>query len=613
MCGIVGIVTPVGSRPSAGASDVALMRDTLTHRGPDDDGLEDLEHVLLGHRRLTVIDTSAAGRQPMFTPDRRHVIVYNGELYNDLALREELSRDHGVQFRTACDTETVLQAVAVWGLDAASRLRGMYAFAVFDLVEQTAVLARDPLGIKPLYVHTRTVGDHAELVFASEPGAILAHPLISFEPDWPGVSAYLTTIRTVTGARTMFKGIFSLRPGEWRRYNLRDPELVPEQRDAGTVLDWDGVEADASGLSQEGADELRSRIHESVHTHLRSDVPMCSLLSGGLDSSIIAALAMDEVGALNTYCSGSVTDDPGEDFGFARQVSGALGTNHTEAIVSRELFAERWPDMVRRQGVPVSTPNEIAINEVCRTLRAAGNVVALTGEGADELFGGYGPPLQVIHEHCLGLRTPVDHEGGTFQLRSQQWVPLESKSIVLNPQTLSRIENDALVIGGYREEFRRMLEAGANEHPMQAHLRFQRRVNLANLLQRLDTASMLESVEGRTPLADVAIGALAERLPLASKFEGSADPKRVPPKTKTILRNAFADRLPEDVVKRPKASFPLPFIQWMPDHLGILDRPAARELFSGFAIDTVKSNPVREWPLAWPMMNAVLWYERWAG
>ena len=137
-----------------------------------------------------------------------------------------------------------------------------------------------------------------------------------------------------------------------------------------------------------------------------SDVPMCSLLSGGLDSSIIAECTVAIVGSLNTYCSGATADDPAEDFEYARQMAQVLGTNHTEAVVTRQMFAERWPDMVRRQGVPMSTPNEVAINEVCRTLRAQGHVVTLSGEGADELFGGYGPPLQVIHDHCARLGAP---------------------------------------------------------------------------------------------------------------------------------------------------------------------------------------------------------------
>lgn len=601
MCGIVGVVTARGALPSLALNDVARMRDALAHRGPDDEGLEDLGHVMLGHRRLSVIDPTPAGHQPFFSQDRRYAIVYNGEIYNDAELRKELSESHGVTFHTACDTETVLHAVAAWGIGAAAKMRGMYAFGLVDLQEHRLILARDPLGIKPLYVHARAVGGGHEITFASEPGAILQHPHIRFEADFPALSAYLTTIRTVTGSRTLFRGIEAMRAGEWRTYDLTDTDLPVRTFDAGTVMSWD---------SPEGS--LADALDASVIAHLRSDVPMCSLLSGGLDSSIIAACAMASVGSLNTYCSGATEDDPAEDFQYARQVAKALGTSHTEAVVSRQMFAERWPDMVRRQGVPMSTPNEVAINEVCRTLRLQGNVVALSGEGADELFGGYGPPLQVIHDHCAKLRTHIDPDGGSFQLRSQQWVPLETKGIVLNPTIAGQIQNDALLIQGYRREFERMVDAGPNEHPMQAHLRFQRRINLANLLQRLDTASMLESVEGRTPLADPIIAAIAERLPLDSKFRAAASRSEAPG-TKLALRAAFADRLPAEVVARPKASFPLPFIPWMADHVSILDRPAARELFSGLAIQTVKANPVKEWPLAWPMLNAILWYERWAG
>lgn len=618
MCGILGIASAVGTSVTLRDSEVVAMRDRMTHRGPDDAGLERLGHVVLAHRRLSVVDLSSAGHQPMRIGGAAARatggwLVYNGEIYNDADVRRELAALGGA-FVSGCDTETVGAACRAWGVEGATRrLRGMYALAWFDEAAQTLTLARDPIGIKPLYYTLLAgAGGARGLVFASEIGAILAHPLVQRRPDPVAVSAYLTTIRTTMGERTLYEGVRVVRPGEVLRFDLRDAGLAMARS-----------RVDASGWGQRlegGVERVRDVVRESVRVHLRADVPTCALLSGGLDSSIVCSVAHEHVRSLHTFCSGAPEGageaSGSEDFAFARAVAARLGVSHTEAPVTREMFAARWREMVGRMGVPLGTPNEVAINEVARILRRTGHVVALSGEGADEFFGGYDTPLSMAKFHIE--RGNVDP--GMFQLNSAAWAPLGSKPGLLNDKWWRDAGRDEELIATYRSEFDVTADEASGEaeargsrvDALEVHLRFQQRVNLVGLLQRLDSATMLESVEGRTPLADVAVRGLAWSLPLGMKFEEARPSASESPvtRTKIALREAFRDGLPREVVERRKASFPLPFQTWVADQAALIRGSAfLREVFSEAAIEAVAARPSGLWSLAWPMSNLAMWGE----
>lgn len=583
----------------------------MRHRGPDGAGLWRSGPVVLAHRRLAVIDTTEAGAQPMVTPDGRGAIVYNGELYNDAELRRELAPElaaRGQAFRTACDTETVLWAMRLWGEGAINRFRGMYALGYYDADAGTLTLARDPLGIKPLYWWRGIATGGTELVFASEIGPILDHPAVTPRPDLAGVSAYITTIRTTVGERTLYENVRTLRPGQVLRVNLRGEEpRIASVRDRAPLSAWANARA-----TEETKAAVRGVVCDSVRRHLRSDVPACCLLSGGLDSSIIAAVAGPIAGELWTYCSGADESGKGEDFEFARQVAAAVGSVHTEAPVGREMFRDRWEEVVACTGVPLSTPNEVAINEVARRLRADGKIVALSGEGADELFAGYEGPMQDAARFvasgagCEAHRRP---DPGRFQLDSTAWVSLDVKRGILNESVWRGLEADAALLAFYREEFAAVAAEREDPDPLQAHLRFHRRVNLAGLLLRLDSATALEGVEGRTPFADVAVAALAESLPMREKFDAGGGAGLT---TKKALREAFSPDLPPAVVARAKASFPLPFQQWVADAAPwVRESALVKELFTEAAAEAVAAQPTRLWNLAWPMINLSLWARRW--
>jgi asparagine synthase (glutamine-hydrolysing) len=601
MCGIFGLVGP--DLPPD--DDLVIgLRDLMSHRGPDGAGLWRGPGIALAHRRLAVVDPSPGGAQPMVLPDGS-ALVYNGELYNDAEVRRELA-GRGVAFETTSDAETVLRALSTWGRSAFARLRGMFALAFFDGPCRRLTLARDPLGIKPLYYRLGPVAGRMRLVFASDPRTILAHPGVEVRPDLATVSGYLTTIRTTLGSRTLFEGISTLRPGEVVVFDTHGeaPRIVSR-----AVVSI----SQAAATADKPPRDLRTVIEESVNRHLRSDVPLCCLLSGGLDSSIIASVARRSVPELWTYCAGELRAPEGgglgqsEDFAFARRMAAQLGTRHTEVGVSREIFAARWPSMVGALGVPLSTPNEVAIFEVAQRLRSDGQIVALSGEGADELFGGYELPMRQAAEFAAGR--PSIREGGRFQLDSAAWVPLGAKAAILNPEFARAIEGDAALIETYEDEFSAASAERDDPDPLQAHLRFCRRINLSGLLGRLDTATMLAGVEGRTPFADVVVAGVAEALPMDCKF--SPGP---PVRTKAALREAFGADLPPEVIARPKASFPLPFQEWVADNTGALRQSEfARALFTEAAIANIIARPADLWQFAWPMVNLAIWGRRWWG
>jgi asparagine synthase (glutamine-hydrolysing) len=378
---------------------------------------------------------------------------------------------------------------------------------------------------------------------------------------------------------------------------------------------------------------VRDSIEDSVRAHLRADVPTCCLLSGGLDSSITTMLAARDHAALQTYCAGARTDRnddaaqfAGDDLSFARQAADFLSTNHSEAIVTRELFAERWPWMIDHLGVPLSTPNEVAIHAVASRLREDGCVVTLSGEGADELFAGYESPMRSAMEFVeRRARGEVSTGGGRFELESNSWAPPAMKELLLTPAAWRAAGHDEPLFALYDAEFRRAsLESTGDENSssLDAHLRFHRRVNLTGLLQRLDSSTMRASVEGRTPFADAVVAELAESLPMSSKFAVrsavlAGGPSGDPPeeaRTKIALREAFRADLPSAIVDRPKASFPLPFQAWVEDHAAALkDSAFAHSIFSEAVVEVVTLDPQRNWRLAWPMLNIAMWGKKWWG
>ncbi|RNC81234.1 MAG: asparagine synthase (glutamine-hydrolyzing) [Phycisphaera sp.] len=582
-----GILTIIGQDP--GNDHVVRMRDSMTHRGPDGAGLWRGTGLVMAHRRLAVIDTSDKGLQPMHSADGRHALVYNGELYNEPQLREAIGKAEE-SYRSLCDTETLIELLACSGAQAIDALRGMFAFVWADLTNRKVYACRDQLGVKPLY-WART--GHS-ITIASEIPAILAHPEFLVQPDNVGISGYLTTARVELDDRTMFDGVRVVRPGEILAFDLDNPLAQPERRTIKASLP----------RSPATPHEIRHAIEQSVLAHLRTDVPICSLLSGGLDSTIIASVAAPALPGLRTYCAGAESESG--DPSYARSVAAEFGTQHTEAIVDRDCFLSMWQNSVALQGLPMCTPNEVAIRTIARALRNDGCVVALTGEGADELFAGYEMPMRLAAEHVQA----GNNEPGKFQLLSNAWMPPEMKQAVLMPELFRSLEGDAVLFETFERLY--MRAAGGTTCELGAHLNFHRNVNLVGLLRRLDSATMLERVESRTPFADREVLSIALSVPLEQSYDPRAEPVAL--RTKRALREAFRGRVSDEIISREKASFPLPFQSWIAGATDLLKTSGfARQLFTPAAIHTVASDPTGLWNLAWPMMNLAIWGDRWWG
>lgn len=616
MCGILGIVAKAGEEPRLTENEVLGMRDSMFRRGPDQAGLKRRDNWILAHRRLAVRDLSATGAQPMATPDGRFQLVYNGELYNDSELRLELESQALVPggFRGSCDTETVLWAFAAWGPAAFAKLRGMFAIAIYDRQEQCLHLARDPLGIKPLYYHQGSGHQSSgEFVFASEIPAILAHPNISPEPDLALASSYLTTLRTVLGSRTLFEGVRSLEPGQQLSFDARSGSLESRRFHNATAASERWTDMDSACA------EARAVMKDSVRSHLTADVPISALLSGGLDSTILCNLAQAEVGDLHTWCAGADDQsDPGEDFHFAREVAESIGSVHSEVRLGGDRFRRDWAWMIRELGTPLSTPNEVAIHAVCRDLRDKGRVVTISGEGADELFGGYELSMQAVADH---MAQHGSSRGGAYHLKASAWISPDTKSKLLNPGIWNQLDGDSFLNDHYDRLYARCeSEAGEGASGLEPHLRFLRHNNLTGLLGRLDSSSMLASVEGRTPFADTRVLQFAESLPMECKFQSEGNASQGGTATlcavrgKRVLRRAWRERIATSIETRPKHSFPLPFQSWMAEVTPVLERSTfAREFFDQGLRRELAANPETYWQCAWPMLNLALWGERWWG
>ena len=473
-------------------------------------------------------------------------------------------------------------------------------------------LARDAQGIRPLY----WAFDGKELVFASDPRAVLAHPRISVGPDLEGISAYLTSLRSCLGGRTMFEGVHSLGPGEILELNTQAGSFRPRMALC-LQPQW---EAELPADPEAAGAEFRNLFTDTVDRHLRADRPTAIMLSGGLDSALIASLARLAGERPTAYVAGSDHEDANGDRQQASQVASELGLELHQVVLDKAAFIDGWRNMVGEGGMPLSTPNEVAIHAVARAMAADGRVVALGGEGADELFGGYGAMMDaafVFEEAAVpGL------SAGRFHMEACAWIAPAIKAKVLNPTIWDVLDEDRAL----HETFERLFARGRREvtddaDPLEAHLRFLRQVNLTGLLERLDRSTMLASVEGRVPFADYRVRAFADALPMAAKFIpervlAGAEPGAVAPdagpRTKLVLRSAGRGLVPQGVLKRPKTSFPLPMAEWI-GGLGadLLASPFAQAVFQKEVLQEVASSPTEHWTMAWPMLNLAEWGDRW--
>lgn len=563
MCGICGVYDFQRGAP-VDPGLIARMTDVIQHRGPDDDGAFFDCGAALGFRRLSIIDP-AGGHQPMLNEDGAVALTFNGEIYNFQELRAAL-RSRGHRFRTQADTEVVVHLYEDRGDDCLDDLRGMFALALWDAAGRRLLLARDRLGIKPLYY---TVQD-GQLIFASEIKAILQHPAVAPRLDMQGLSDFLS-LKFVPGPRTMFAGISALPPGHLLTCDGDGPRVRQY---------WDVSFAGERGPHLSEADyveELGALLREAIRMHLVSDVPFGAFLSGGLDSSTVVAL-MSEFLDQPVKTFSVAYEGSGAAFSeaeYARAVARHYGTEHREVILTAEEFVAQAERVIWHLDQPIADEASVA-NFTVAELAARHVKMVLTGEGGDELFAGYArysgerfaPLLRHLPAAASGLA--VDAAGRLPGLRGPKlalnalvrreeadrlanWFPLFRpgwKARLLRPELSAEIPSlDASPVVGAQ------LAQTDARLPVNRMLYVDTKLWLVDdLLARGDKTSMAASIEARVPLLDHKLVEFAARLPVDLKIHRMT--------RKYLLRRVAAPLLPPEVVQRRKRGFAIPTSVW---------------------------------------------------
>jgi asparagine synthase (glutamine-hydrolysing) len=623
MCGIAGIVA--ADRLHADEPTRAqMMRDVLAHRGPDGAGLHVDERAALAHRRLSIVDL-AGGHQPLANEDGSIWVTYNGEIYNHASVRRELEAA-GHRYRTKSDTETIVHAYEEWGDDCVHRFRGMFAFALWDTRTQRLLLVRDRLGVKPLYW---TLAD-SRVLFASEIKAILASGLVEARPNHDVISEVLAT-RYTSGTDTLFEGIFKLLPGH---------RLVFEKGRVQVSQYWDvPVEAPDPELERLPeavlVERFRGLLQESVRLRLMSDVPLGMFLSGGIDSSAVAALMAREIDRPVQTFSVAFADRAFSELNYARDVARSIGADAHEIVIDDSDFFGALPRLVWHEDEPIAHPSSVPLHFVSSLARRHVKVV-LTGEGSDELLAGYGKyPRSLlnwkaggVYERMLptAVRTAVASSVvprlpgrlGRYARRSFLGVPRDPAAMffdnfagmpmhlqqeLIEPSVLAASDPYGASLQHYHHASRNGVLGGLLYTDVKTYL--------VELLMKQDQMSMSTSIESRVPFLDHHLVEFAARLPERLKLNGFT--------TKRILREAVRGLLPESILTRPKMGFPVPFANWMRGPWGhaaadvLLDRRAReRGIFRPAAVAALleahRNGRRRAGDSIWALLNLELWF-----
>lgn len=623
MCGIAGILH-VDPERHVDVISLRAMTQALAHRGPDGE-----HHVIdgplgLGHRRLSIIDPSDRGRQPMRSACERFSIVFNGAIYNYLELREEL-QGRGCAFRSMTDTEVLLELYARDGAACLDRLNGMFAFAIWDRAERTLFAARDRLGIKPFYF----VAGGDAFYFASEIKALIAARAVVPQVDPEGLADYLT-FQFCLGGKTLFRGVRQLHPGE--SLTVRAGEVTSRRY-------WDlDFTVDASRPAGEITTALRGLLQDAVRLQLRADVPRGAHLSGGLDSSTVCALAASAgTGPLKTFTGAFHEGAAFDETYWARMAAEAFGAESHVVYPSAQDFVALLPKLVYHMDEPAAGPG-LFPQYVVSQLASRHVKVVLGGQGGDELFGGYTRYLLAYLEECIrggiegtqedaayvvtfdtivrnlpqvnGYQPLLRHfwKDGLFESRDRRYFRLIDRSRDLAGQ----VSPEAFTAGTYSpfEAFRAVFNDGHPGSYINQMTHFDLKTLLPALLHVEDRTSMAASIESRVPLLDHRVVELTARVSPMLKYAGGH--------SKHILREAVADVVPAPILaRRDKKGFPVPLDQWyrqapvrefVADTLG---SAAARQrsLFEPAAIDRLLDAERPYGRGLWGLLCLELWLE----
>ncbi len=619
MCGIAGIVTS----PDTGrvAATLRAMAGAIAHRGPDDEGFfqavtRDGRHEIgLAHRRLSIIDLST-GHQPIGNEDGSVQIVFNGEIYNFEPLRDELIAA-GHAFRTKSDTETIVHAYEQWGDECVLRFRGMFAFALWDARRQRLLLARDPFGKKPLFLHEAG----GTLAFGSEIKAVLAAPGVKVEVDRSALQDYFA-YRYVPGPGTLFAGIRKLMPGSiavWESGRLRERNYF---------LPPDRLPRKGPAPSGDVVGNFIDKLDESVRIRMISDVPFGAFLSGGIDSSaVVALMSRHSSQPVKTFSVG-FSESQYSELGYARTIADHYKTDHHELTISQDHLMQHLPALVRFRDAPVAEPSDIPIYLLSCEARRTVKMV-LTGEGSDEFLGGY-PKHSAERYAALYQRIPSALRSGLFEplvtalpyrfRRAKTAIATlglgdrEERMIrwfgAMSPQEVSAL----LAVQGDtpRRASKVPFDVAPGNSPLRSIMYFDQTSWLPdNLLERGDRMTMAASIEARMPFMDHELAALISSLPDEWRIRGRT--------SKFVLREAMRRMLPESILERPKVGFRVPVNEWfrtsmksyLLDHLTGADS-RTRDWYHRAALERTLAEHIEgrqnHEKLLWAMLNLEIWH-----
>jgi asparagine synthase (glutamine-hydrolysing) len=627
MCGIAGVMK-FGKDVRADSGAVRRMCTAMAHRGPDDDGFYTDGPTGIGMRRLSIIDV-AGGHQPISNETDTVWIVFNGEIYNHADLRKDLEL-RGHRYRTNSDTETIVHLYEEYGRECVHHLRGMFAFAIWDREKRTLFVARDRLGIKPLYYRLTA----ESFLFGSEIKVIHAYGGVRLDFHFAALPEYLA-FGYLSGEETFYDGIRKLMPGHWMELNEAG-ETRMEQ-----YWDLDVSSTEAAHDERYYVDGYRDLLEQAVKSHLMSDVPLGVFLSGGVDSSAVAAL-MTKIrqSPIETFSVGYAEETYSE-LPYARAVAKHLNSLHHEVLVSQTEFFDALPRLIWHEDEPVAWPSSVSLYFVAKLARERVTVV-LTGEGSDETLGGYTRYAYTLKNQALdqtyrravpgfiraGVRNLIARSpliGATVRRKlSHTFLGLDSSSWssfyfdnffsafseaeqggLLSQEALQRVSHGAAYahVLGYWEKSKGEL--------LQRLLYTDIKTYLVELLMKQDNMSMAASIESRVPFLDHVLVEFATRIPRQVQLKGFAG--------KQILKKAVEDLLPHSILYRPKLGFPTPWSGWLagarldsieklllgPRSLerGYFQREAVKRLF-----DEHRAKHRDHYDRIWRLLNLELWH-----
>jgi asparagine synthase (glutamine-hydrolysing) len=664
VCGITGILNHTGQRAEIREADLQRMVDSIRHRGPDGMGVwKSLDgRTGFGHARLSIVDLSPAGAQPMHSPSGRFHITYNGEVYNHIALRRRL--EHlGHSFIGRSDTETLLHALMQWGLSALDKMEGMFAFCFYDDEEKKAWLVRDRIGVKPLYYAVQ----NGLFYFASEIKALVAHPAISAGIDPLACYHYLTFL-TTPAPLTLFKGIWKIPAGHLIEVNFatedRDAEIRGEQW-------WDAIvpPPDDDRYSDEEwvKGEVRRLLADSIEKRMMSDVPFGVFLSGGIDSSTNVAL-MDAVMTqpVKTFSVGFKNHPEYNELDYARKVSDLFKTEHHEVLIDSNDMMGYLDQLILTQDEPIADWVCIPLYFVSKLVRDAGTIVVQVGEGSDEQFFGYDGYMQTLDWRRKYwnpmMSMPGFARGGIYGLASfgnmfdNRWRGRKELSYrawknrelfwggaICYPEIFkqeivadrdrweARVSGKGELddpVGWLPKRFRELDSFGVvdeylstmrNFKPsagfMERMVYLELKLRLVELLlMRVDKVTMSTSIEARVPYLDHRLVEFTMNIPDELKIKNGV--------TKYILKEAVRGLIPDEIIDRPKMGFGAPMSEWLEGDFGekvesIFGSTALREeglidFDKGIALLREHRKKGRDYAYpVWCLFNLALWYDRW--